>query len=147
MGVDFRGNPADALLEVLDSEQNNTFRDHYLELNFDLSKVLFITTANSLDNIPRPLMDRMEIIQVSGYTSEEKFNICKKYIIPRQLIENGIKDDKIKFSDSSIYTIIDNYTRESGVRSLERKVSSIIRKSITEIIEKIKKYIYKYYQS
>ncbi|MBV4424540.1 endopeptidase La [Clostridium tyrobutyricum] len=142
MGVDFRGNPADALLEVLDSEQNNTFRDHYLELDFDLSKVLFITTANSLDNIPRPLMDRMEIIQVSGYTSEEKFNICKKYIIPRQLIENGIKDDKIKFSDSSIYTIIDNYTRESGVRSLERKISSIIRKSITEIIEKNKKNIF-----
>lgn len=142
MGVDFKGNPADALLEVLDSEQNNTFRDHYLEMDFDLSNVLFITTANTLDTIPRPLIDRMEIIQVSGYTSEEKFHICKNYLIPRQLEENGAQDDKIKFSDSAIYTIIDSYTRESGVRSLERKVASIIRKAITEIIEKNKQKIF-----
>ncbi|MBP2032778.1 ATP-dependent Lon protease [Clostridium algifaecis] len=142
MGLDFKGNPADALLEVLDSEQNNTFRDHYIELDFDLSNVLFITTANTLDTIPMPLIDRMEIIQVSGYTSEEKFHICKNYLIPRQLKENGIKDDKIKFSDAAIYTVIDNYTRESGVRNLERKIASIIRKSITEIIEKNKQKIF-----
>lgn len=141
MGIDFKGNPADALLEVLDSEQNNTFRDHYLEVDFDLSKVLFITTANTVDTIPRALMDRMEVIQVSGYTSEEKFNICKKHIIPKQLEKNGVKDGMIKFSDSSIQMIIDNYTRESGVRSMERKVASSIRKAITEIMEKNKKEI------
>ncbi|WP_446897634.1 endopeptidase La [Clostridium sp. LBM24168] len=138
MGLDFKGNPADALLEVLDSEQNNTFRDRYLELDFNLSNVLFITTANTLDTIPVPLIDRMEIIHISGYTNEEKFHICKKYIIPKQLRENGVEDGRIKFSDSSIYTIIDNYTRESGVRNMERKVASIIRKAIAEIVEKNK---------
>lgn len=135
---DFRGDPADALLEVLDSEQNSTFRDHYLELDFDLSDVMFITTANSLETIPRPLFDRMEIIEVSGYTSEEKFHIAEEHLIPKQLKEHNIEDTKITFSDSAIYNIINNYTRESGVRELERKIASIIRKSIAEMLEKDK---------
>ncbi|EJO5348418.1 endopeptidase La [Clostridium botulinum] len=138
MSNDFRGDPADALLEVLDSEQNATFRDHYLELDFDLSKVLFITTANTLSTIPGPLLDRMEVIEVSGYTSEEKFNIAKNHLIPKKLKEHNMEDGKITFSNSSIYYIIDNYTRESGVRGLERKISSVIRKAITEMIEKNK---------
>ncbi len=138
MSNDFRGDPADALLEVLDAEQNATFRDHYLELDFDLSKVLFITTANTLSTIPGPLLDRMEILEVSGYTSEEKFYIARNHLIPKKLKEHNMEDGKITFSNSSIYYIIDNYTRESGVRGLERKISSIIRKSITEMIEKNK---------
>lgn len=138
MSNDFRGDPADALLEVLDAEQNATFRDHYLELDFDLSKVLFITTANTLSTIPGPLLDRMEIIEVSGYTSEEKFYIARNHLIPKKLKEHNMEDGKITFSNSSIYYIIDNYTRESGVRGLERKISSIIRKSITEMMEKNK---------
>lgn len=138
---DFRGDPADALLEVLDSEQNSTFRDHYLELDFDLSNVMFITTANTIETIPRPLFDRMEVIEVSGYTSEEKFHICKEHLIPKELKENGVVGNKIIFSDAAIYKLIDNYTRESGVRSLERKVASIIRKAIAEIMEKDKKNI------
>lgn len=141
MSNDFKGDPADALLEVLDSEQNNTFRDHYLELEFDLSNVLFITTANSLENIPRPLLDRMEIIEVSGYTSEEKFHIAKEHLVDKELKAHEIDDDKVKISDSAIQLIIDSYTRESGVRSLERKISSIIRKAIAEIMEKDKKRI------
>ncbi|MEY8001474.1 endopeptidase La [Clostridium sp. Mt-5] len=141
MSNDFRGDPADALLEVLDSEQNSTFRDHYIELDFDLSNVMFITTANTLETIPRPLFDRMEVIEVSGYTVEEKFHICKKYLIPKELKENGIENDEITFSDSSIYKLIDNYTRESGVRSLERKVAAVIRKAISEMMEKDKKSI------
>ncbi|KEI14647.1 peptidase [Clostridium novyi B str. ATCC 27606] len=132
---DFRGDPASALLEVLDVEQNKTFRDHYLELELDLSEVMFITTANSLDTIPRPLLDRMEVIDVSGYTTEEKFHIGKKYLIKKQLEEHGISEDKIKFSDGAIYKIIENYTRESGVRNLKRKISSVIRKSIADMLE------------
>ncbi len=138
MSGDSKGDPADALLEVLDSEQNASFRDHYLELDFDLSKVLFITTANKLDTIPRPLLDRMEIIEVSGYTSEEKFHIAKNHLIPKMLKEHNMEDDKIIFSDSSINCIIENYTRESGVRNLERKIASVIRKAITEMVEKSK---------
>ena len=139
MSSDFRGDPADALLEVLDSEQNNTFRDHFLELDFDLSEVLFITTANTLESIPRPLLDRMEIIEVSGYTSEEKFHIAKKYLVTKKLEELNIKSGTVKFSDSALYMMIENYTRESGVRSLERQIASIIRKSIAQIVEKNKK--------
>lgn len=138
---DFRGDPADALLEVLDSEQNSTFRDHYLELDFDLSKVLFITTANSLDTIPRPLLDRMEVIELSGYTSEEKFYIAKRHLIPKILKEYTVDDGKITFSDSSIYTIIENYTRESGVRNFERNLASVLRKAIGELVEDNKKSI------
>ncbi|MFL0194523.1 endopeptidase La [Clostridium sp. WILCCON 0269] len=139
MSNDFRGDPADALLEVLDSEQNNAFRDHYMELDFDLSNVMFITTANSIGNIPRPLFDRMEVIEVSGYTSEEKFHICKEHLIPKQLEENGVKNNEIILSDTCVYKLIDNYTRESGVRSLERKVASVIRKAVSEMMEKDKK--------
>lgn len=135
MHSDFKGNPTDALLEVLDPEQNSTFRDHYLELNVDLSKVMFIATANSLDTIPRPLLDRMEIIEVTGYTVEEKLNIAKKYLIPNALKAHSIEDDKIKFSDSSIKALIEGYTRESGVRGLNREISAIIRKAITDMVE------------
>lgn len=141
MSSDFRGNPGDALLEVLDSEQNNTFRDHYLELEYDLSKVLFITTANTLETIPRPLMDRMEIIEVSGYTEEEKFNIAKRHLIPKKLEEHNMNKQAISFSDNSILYIIESYTRESGVRNLERKIATVIRKAIAEMVEKEKKRI------
>lgn len=141
MSNDFRGNPADALLEVLDGEQNSTFRDHYLELDFDLSKVMFVTTANSLDTIPRPLLDRMEIIEVSGYTFDEKFNIATKYLIPKALKEHNVENGIITISNASIKVIIENYTRESGVRSLERKLASVIRKAITELEEKKKQKI------
>ncbi|SHH84808.1 endopeptidase La [Clostridium grantii] len=142
MSNDFRGDPADALLEVLDTEQNNTFRDHYLELEFDLSSAMFVTTANTLDTIPRPLLDRMEIIQVSGYTYEEKFNIARNHLIPKQIAEHNMKDTKISFSNSAIYSIIENYTRESGVRSLERAIATVIRKAITDIVENNKKSIH-----
>ncbi|ADL51317.1 endopeptidase La [Clostridium cellulovorans] len=135
MSGNYKGNPADALLEVLDSEQNSSFRDHYLEVDLDLSQILFITTANSLETIPRPLLDRMEIIEVSGYTNEEKFNISKKYLIPKQLKEHTIEDKSIIFSDNAIYYIIDHYTRESGVRSLERNIAAVVRKSITYIVK------------
>ena len=128
----YKGNPADALLEVLDAEQNATFRDHYLEVDFDLSKVMFIITANTLETIPRPLLDRMEVIEVSGYTTEEKFNIAKKYLVPKELKEHDI-EGKIVFSDKALYSIIENYTRESGVRNLERKIARVIRKAIKEI--------------
>lgn len=141
MSNDFRGDPSGALLEVLDSEQNSTFRDHYLELEFDLSNVLFITTANTLDTIPRPLLDRMEVIEVSGYTTEEKFYIAKDHLISKAIKEHNLEEDIIKFSESAIYYIIENYTRESGVRNLERKISAVIRKSIAEMVEKGKENI------
>lgn len=138
MASDFRGDPKDALLEVLDSEQNNTFRDHYLEIGFDLSKVLFITTANTLDTIPRPLLDRMEVINITGYTSWEKTNIATKHLIPKMLSEHNIEGDKIKITESAVEYIVERYTRESGVRSLERKISTCIRKGIAELVEKDK---------
>lgn len=141
LGSDHRGNVADALLEVLDSEQNNTFRDHYLELDMDLSKVLFITTANSLDTIPAPLLDRMEIIEVSGYTYEEKYHIAKDYLIPKLLKDHKLECDQFKISESAIKEIINSYTREAGVRSLERVLGKLIRKSLTEMIKNDKKSI------
>lgn len=135
MASDFRGDPADALLEVLDAEQNATFRDHYLELDYDLSQVLFITTANSLDPIPRPLLDRMEIIEVSGYTYEEKLNIAQRHLIPKQLKEHGVTASKIRFKDEALKVIIEGYTLESGVRGLKRQIASVIRKAIANMLE------------
>ncbi|EOR27606.1 ATP-dependent protease La [Clostridium sartagoforme AAU1] len=141
LGSDHRGNVSDALLEVLDSEQNNTFRDHYLELDMDLSKILFITTANSLDTIPTPLLDRMEIIEVSGYTYEEKYNIAKDHLIPKLLKEHKLTNEQFKISESSIKEIINSYTREAGVRSLERVLGKLIRKVLTEMMRDNKKSI------
>jgi len=127
VGADYRGDPTSALLEVLDPEQNNTFTDNYLELEYDLSKVMFIATANSLDTIPAPLKDRMEIINISGYTLEEKTQIAKKYLLPKQIKENGLQDDQISFTDEAIERLIDQYTRESGVRNLERQIAGCCR--------------------
>ena len=140
IGSDWRGDPASALLEVLDPEQNKNFNDHYLEVDFDLSNIMFVTTANTL-NIPQPLVDRMEIIRISGYTENEKMNIASKYLLPKQLTENGIKGKEIKISDSAIESIIRYFTRESGVRSLEREISKIIRKALKTIIMKKKRVI------
>lgn len=134
----YKGDPSDALLEVLDSEQNFNFRDNYLELPIDLSNVFFIATANSLDTIPRPLLDRMEVIEVSGYTYEEKFEIAKRYLVPKILKEHNIEEDKIKISDSAIKDVIEGYTLESGVRSLTRVIASLIRKAVTEMLKKNK---------
>lgn len=133
MSSDYKGDPADALLEVLDAEQNSNFRDHYLELPYDLSKVLFITTANTLETIPRPLMDRMEVIDISGYTDEEKVQICSKHLIPRQLKENGLTQENLSVSEKAIKDIINLYTRESGVRNLERKIGAICRKVAVQV--------------
>ena len=137
---DFHGDPASALLEVLDPEQNYEFRDHYLEVAFDLSQVMFITTANLLDTIPGPLRDRMEIITLSGYTESEKIEIAKGYLIPRQIKENGLRKEEIKFTEGSLRKIIRSYTREAGVRNLEREIGAICRKVVTQIAEgKVKK--------
>lgn len=141
MSSDFKGDPADALLEVLDAEQNYNFRDHYLELPYDLSKVLFITTANTLETIPRPLMDRMEIIDISGYTDEEKVHICSRHLVPRQLKENGLGEDNLSISDKAIKDIINLYTRESGVRNLERRIGAICRKAAVEVAKEKNKQI------
>ena len=135
MSSDFKGDPASAMLEILDSEQNNTFRDHYLELPFDLSSVLFITTANSADSIPRPLLDRMEIIQISSYTYEEKQGIAKKHLLPKQIKEHGLTKKNISISQSAISSIINHYTREAGVRNLERQLAAICRKVAREVAE------------
>ncbi len=129
VGADYKGDPSSALLEVLDPEQNNTFTDHFLEIPFDLSNVLFITTANSIDTIPRPLLDRMEVIQVSGYTEQEKAKIAEKYLIPKKIKEHGLKKDAVKITNQALSDIINFYTRESGVRNLEREVADICRKA------------------
>src|SRR4030065_611879 len=133
--MDFHGDPASALLEVLDPEQNSEFRDHYLEVAFDLSQVMFITTGNLLEPIPDPLRDRMEIITLSGYTENEKSAIAKQYLIPRQIRENGLHTDEIQFTDEALLTVIRSYTREAGVRNLEREIGSGARKVGTVIAE------------
>ncbi len=131
MATDFRGDPASAMLEVLDPEQNNTFADHYLEVDFDLSDVMFVATSNSM-NIPGPLLDRMEIIRIPGYTEDEKLNIAKNYLVPKQFKENGVKKGEVTISDSALISIIQHYTREAGVRNLDREISKICRKVIRE---------------
>ncbi len=135
IGMDFRGDPSSALLEVLDPEQNNTFVDHYLTVPFDLSRAMFITTGNLVDTIPSPLRDRMEIIYLSGYTAEEKLGIAKNYLIPKQLEEHGITDKVLKIADSAVLTTISQYTREAGVRNLEREIANLCRKVAKKIAE------------
>ena len=135
MGADFRGDPSSAMLEVLDPAQNSTFRDHYLDLPFDLSEVLFIATANILDTVPLPLQDRMEVIQLAGYTIEEKLHIAKRYLVPRQLAANGLRASQIEFADPALTAIIDEYTREAGVRNLEREIGTVCRKVARQVAE------------
>jgi ATP-dependent Lon protease len=135
MAMDFRGDPSSALLEVLDPEQNSTFQDHYLEVDFDLSDVMFVCTANSL-NIPAPLLDRMEVIRIPGYTEDEKLNIATRYLIPKQMKENGLEKDELRITEPAVRDIIQHYTRESGVRNLEREISKICRKVVKSLLLK-----------
>ena len=135
MAMDFRGDPASALLEVLDPEQNHTFSDHYMEVDFDLSDVMFVATSNSM-NIPGPLLDRMEVIRIPGYTEDEKLNIALKYLVPKQIRENGLKDSEIDFQKSAVLEIIQRYTREAGVRNLEREISKVCRKAVKSMLLK-----------
>jgi ATP-dependent Lon protease len=135
MGSDFRGDPASAMLEVLDPEQHSSFRDHYLDLPFDLSKVLFICTANQLETIPPPLLDRMDVIQLSGYTEDEKLGIARKYLVPKQLEAHGLSEEQARFTENALRTVIREYTREAGVRNLERQIAALCRKAARRVAE------------
>ena len=135
VGNDYRGDPSSALLEALDPEQNTTFNDHYLEVDYDLSDVLFVTTANTLNILP-PLLDRMEVIRIPGYTEDEKINIANKYLLPKQIKDNGVKDGELNLNDGTIKDVIRYYTRESGVRNLEREISKISRKVVKKVVNK-----------
>jgi len=137
MGSDFRGDPASAMLEVLDPEQNADFRDHYLDVPFDLSGVMFVTTANTLDTVPGPLRDRMEVIELAGYTEDEKLQIARRYLVPRQVERNGLRRSKLTISDAALKTIISDYTREAGVRNLERQIGAVARKIARDVAERL----------
>jgi ATP-dependent Lon protease len=135
MGSDWRGDPSSAMLEVLDPEQNKSFRDHYLDLPFDLSKVLFICTANTVDTIPSPLLDRMDVITLAGYTEDEKVGIAKRYLVPKQLTAHGLSDETLSISENALRLVVREYTREAGVRNLERRIADLCRKAAREIAE------------
>src|SRR4029079_16623582 len=134
LGADFRGDPASALLEVLDPAQNHTFTDHYLDVPFDLSKVLFIATSNSMDPVPGPLRDRMEVIEIPGYTESDKLSIAKQYLVPRQLVANGLTERNVRFREEALRWVIEGYTREAGVRNLERNIGAVARSVAAEVV-------------
>jgi ATP-dependent Lon protease len=139
MSTDFRGDPSSALMEVLDPEQNTTFNDHYLDVDYDLSQIMFICTANSLDRVPRPLLDRMEVIRLPGYTEYEKLHIAKRYLVKKQREANGVTEKNIELPDSVLSSVIRSYTKESGVRNLEREIGTLCRKVAVEVVKRDQK--------